>query len=212
MSHVNLYESFRQWVAGIKRWIAKLLGRKTSTAPVILERYFGKSGNLFRLERNTYGAISTWRVVPRRGTHDLLVGLDSFRELKSQLADEPAVRGKKSGAQARKHPLTPEAKKLLLWQPNRDRTHLLWIEQISRTPVGGRISLKCVGIWAFDLEGFSPAWAGYERYATSIIRTAVKKLVSYDEDEFEVKAIDPEFWLHLIDASAKAYLGNTHQI
>lgn len=140
--------------------------------------------------------------------------LDSFRQLRADLAREPKFKlgRKKFGVKAWKHPLTSEARKVFLWQPNKDKTHLLWVEIVSRKPVANQLRLRYVGIWSFDLEGFSPAWAGYERYAETILRTAVRKLISYEESEFQKKVMDKDSWFNLIDVSAKAYLGQSHQI
>ncbi|MEP0799066.1 hypothetical protein [Funiculus sociatus] len=99
-----------------------------------------------------------------------------------------------------------------MWQPNTNATHLFWVEKVSRIPVNGRIKMQCVGIWALDLEGFSPAWAGHDRYPQAIFRRAVKAIAILPEPEFSINVANADCWLQAISEAAKAFLGQLHHI
>lgn len=203
----------KRWLHEIRRWISRLFRKqRSSQSPTIIEQRSFPTCTLLRLERNTAGSIDTWRIIPRSGAYDLLIALDSFRALRSQINQEAKLRGKKSIASSRRHTLTAEARKLLEWQPNRDRTHLFWVEKVSRVPVNGQIRMKCIGIWAVDLEGILSGSAGYDRFAHTIARCAVVKTCELPEDRFNLFASDSEHWINQLSRCAKAFLGDRHQV
>ncbi|MBD2002116.1 hypothetical protein [Trichocoleus sp. FACHB-40] len=101
----------------------------------------------------------------------------------------------------------------MLWKPPKtNATHLFWVEKVSRIPLDGHIKMQCVGIWAFDLEGFSPAWAGYDRYPQAIVRRAVKTIAILPEPKFSINVADADCWLQAVSDAAKAFLGQLHHI
>ncbi|MBD1836137.1 hypothetical protein H6F61_26495 [Cyanobacteria bacterium FACHB-472] len=203
----------RSWIDGIRRWIRRLIRREhRHPSPVILERFSFPACGVLRLERDTTGSVDTWRVIPRQGENDFLVAIDSFRRVKHQIDNEEKLRGKKLGPSPGRHTLTDEAKRLLLWQPNKVVTHLFWVQKISRFPINGRIKLECIGIWAFDLEGILSGWTGHDRYPQAICRRAVKSIASLPDPDFSINVIDPDAWLSAMTKAAKAFLGQLHQV
>ena len=204
--------SNKRWIKGIRRWLLKIFRKSPSPTQAVLERSIFPACILLRLEPRSAGGSDVWKIIPKAGFYDFLVEIDSFRALKLQINKEAKLRVRRGNVQAWKHPLLPESRELLKWQPDQNDTHLFWILKISRVPLNGQIRKQCVGVWPLDLEGFTPAWAGYERSAQVIMRCAVCKICALPQTQFETAVVNEEHWISQIGRCAKAFIGPRHEI
>jgi hypothetical protein len=75
------------WLTRLRRWIKKIFrGTKRHIHhPTIIKRWYGANCAVLRLERQTQGAVATYRIIPRRGGFDYLLTLDYLPELQAEL-------------------------------------------------------------------------------------------------------------------------------
>lgn len=143
---------------------------------------------MLRVERETKGAIGTYRIVPKLGDWDYLLTLDSLREIEAELA------GEFDG--------TP----FLLRSHTNDGTpslsHRLAVFHLYRTG-----TIHCLGCWDVNLEALGRGGTAnnpskiFHTAALQILKIAPTKILSWQQ---QLEMMD---WIGLLEESAKGYWG-----
>ncbi|MFN6572416.1 hypothetical protein [Dendronalium sp. ChiSLP03b] len=183
------------WLERLRRWIKRFFRpKKRRTAPTILKRWYGKHCAVLRLERNTPGGLSTYRITSLYGSYDYLVTLDNLRELHTELVGE--FEG------------TPIRIPTLDYSHNTAITHRFAVFRLGRDG-----SSQPIGIWDVDLQGFTAnyslreiapkrALCGVALRSLSIIHSTKTPSLSW------ASQMDRMDWLGLLREKIRAELQN----
>lgn len=142
-------------------WIQSLVGHKKQKyqPPKILKEHSSTLTRLLLLERDTPRAIRTWRSIPKKSDHDILITCDHLNQ----------VRGEKP-----------------IEKQNPQSTHRLTIVKLSRIP-GPNGSRKIVPLWSADYNWIDSrsGMADMNRYAVVITDALAKQLLGSPDEEID---------------------------
>ncbi|MFK0731386.1 MAG: hypothetical protein ACFKPT_02755 [Gloeotrichia echinulata GP01] len=186
------------WIEKLQRWITQLFKgkKKRRTSPKIIKRWYGKYCAVLRIERNTPGGLSTYRITSIHGECDYLITLDYLPELLAEMA------GEFNGTSFR---LRSHDNKY-----NSALTHRFAVWRIFRNG-----DSSPVGIWDCDLQGFIQSFALRElapRRAVAGVALAPLSLIHISNNpklswQNQMEHID---WLLLLERRIKGELSNPH--
>ncbi|PHJ64946.1 hypothetical protein VF04_03930 [Nostoc linckia z7] len=79
-----------EWLHKLKHWILNFIypKKKYYKVPKLMRRWDGAHCAVLRIQRNTKGGMSTYRITSRYGGCDYLITLDDLSELKAELLGE----------------------------------------------------------------------------------------------------------------------------
>lgn len=185
------------WLEQLRRWIKRLFrGKKPKRShPTILKRWYGAYCAVLRLERNTPGAVGTYRIIPKSGTPDYLLTLDYLPELQAELV------GKFNGTAFRLRPL------------NHPHNHAL-THRFAVWEVYPNSNTFPIGIWDVDLEGYAASTLAMLAPKRAICGVALRPLQIIDS----TKTIDMSWasqmtrvnWLGLLEEKIRGELSNAN--
>lgn len=186
------------WITKIKEWLYslfKLFKKKTIVRPPkILKRIDGQATTLLQLERETPGAIATYRFISAYSNTAYLLTLDSITGLNSDLY------GNFKGTSFRLRPS--------IYSRSSEPTH-----RFAFFEVGNNGSFNIIAAWDIDLQGSVSGVKGEAAAIRAISATALFPLLIKDVSicpwNEQIKSID---WLYLLQENAKVELGVNHNL
>ena len=190
----------KTWFLELKRWIKKLLKKKKkkqTTSTQIIERWRNKDCIVLQIERDTSGAITTYRANRLNafsGGYDYLITLDYLPELQIDLGLETQL------ATEYKVPFRLRLR-------SNSQTHRFAVFRIWRNG-----SIHCIKAWDVDLEGLSASPSIQKRAPHQAVRYVVMSILDIFHDpnipnswQFQIEDID---WLFLLRNRIREELSN----
>jgi len=184
------------WLTRLRRWIRKLFrpASKQRTSPTIIKRWYGANCAVLRLERNTQGAVATYRIIPKQSSPDYLLTLDYLPELQAEMV------GEFGGTAFRLRPLP--------YPHNAALTHRFAVWEIYPNS-----SNRAIGVWDVDLQGATGNWSLRELAPKrAILGVALRPLQitnsSKTPDMTWLSQVDRLNWLGLLEEKIRQELSN----
>lgn len=144
----------RHWFASFARWVRTLLGIRRKSVSAIKSRRYStdRKSALFTLERDTPGAVETWRIVHGGATGALLIALDNLPDCRAHYKSERR-RASQSG---RSYQTTADERGLYL-EGGEIHTHRFSFTWLGWS--GQKQTVSLLGVFDGDFAGFSKQYA-----------------------------------------------------
>jgi len=185
------------WLEQLQRWIVKLLSprKKHRPRPKIIKRWYGKNCAVLRIERNTRGGISTYRITSLYGSCDYLLTLDYLPDLLAEMVGE--YEGTPFRLGSSDYPSKPATHRFAIWRvfPNGDSA-AIGIYDVDLEGLGG----------SFNLQQIAPrrAIAGVALRSLQIIHSTKTPSMSWHS---QMERMD---WLGLLETRIRGELQNPY--
>ena len=184
----------QNWFSQIQKWLARLFRKKRKYRSQIIKRIPNKAQDcsVLQLERDTPGAIATYRIVSKYSSRPYLLTLDLLTSVNSDVV------GEFHGVRFRLH--SPAYSRISA------PTHRFAVFEIGIT--GAAVPLH---VWDVDLQGSASSVRGEMAATRAIFATALFPLLITDPLtwEWQMQNID---WLELLQQNIRAELGQQHQM
>jgi hypothetical protein len=184
----------QNWFSQIQKWFARLFRKKRKYRSQIIKCIPNKTQDcsVLQLERDTPGAIATYRIVSKYSVRAYLLTLDLLTSVNSDMV------GQFNGVAFRLHSSA--------YSRISAPTHRFAVFEIRTT--GDAIPLH---IWDVDLQGSASSIRGEMAATRAIAATALFPLLITDPLtwEWQMQNID---WLELLRQNIRAELGQQHQM
>ncbi|MBD2489015.1 hypothetical protein [Aulosira sp. FACHB-615] len=180
-----------RWLNLLVEWVQVRMRRrrKKRSKSYILKRHYSDDCAMLRIERETKGAIGTYRIIPKLGDWDYLLTLDSLREIEAELVGEfdgvPFLLRSRADWDA-----PPLSHRLAVFHLYRSGT------------------IHCLGCWDINLEVLGGGNAAainpsriFHTAALRILEITPTKVLSWQE---QLEMLD---WVGLVEEAAKGYWG-----
>lgn len=190
-----------QWTHILKEWIEALLEKKKEQAakPIILRRRSGQGCILLQMERNTPGAVSTWRFnCELLKERSLLLTLDNIVDLERHL----------KRTERQKDPSNTTREKV--YSPTRVSSHRIGVSLVYplKRP-------EFIGVWDANLiDHWATTHAEDFKAERLILYTALRVMSSYEimPEFFDSEIRSKEWWEQRILHLSKGEFQDSHKI
>jgi hypothetical protein len=193
--------SLKQWIHILKEWIEALIERKKEQAPkpTILHRRPGDGCILLQMERNTPGAVSTWRFnCELLKEQSLLLTLDNLVDLERHL--QRAERQKNPSNTTREN----------VYSSQRKFSHRIGVSLVSPLK-----RAQFIGVWdANFIDSWSATHAEDFKAERLILYIALRVMSSYEvlPEFFEAEIRSQQWWEQRILYLSKGDFQDNHQL
>lgn len=193
MNNVQVFD----WLLPLVEWIFRRFkrNRRQRKRTRVLKHYYSDNCALLRLERETKGAVATYRAVPKVGDWAWLITLDYLRELEAEMAGE--FNGTTFFLRPHIDYSTPPL------------SHRLAVFRLFSTG-----TCQCVGCWDVNLEVLGKGYAASSITPIRIFHSAVLKILQIEptrvlswQQQMEMMS-----WMGLMEEAAKGYWGREFKL
>lgn len=201
LDYYSKLDSRKQWLHITKQWIQGIIGRKIEQyyTPLVMRQLPGKGCKLLLLERNTPGAVSTWRfnceLLQRQY---MLITLDNLADLDRYF--QRSNRQKKPG----------NTKREIVNLPISNVSHRIGISLID--PFKNQ---EWIGVWDLNLIDDWSTYHAEDYKAEQLVLYLGRRLISSYEfmpDFFEQQIIEKRWWQQRIMTLCKADFTKDHDV